>query len=74
MEIHPEMEESKVIHSTVNQVAIQVATAVMMALRDTDVGSRSAANIASLREPQKQRHGGPAPEKFHLTRMPRTRM
>ena len=39
---------------TVNQAAIQVVTAVMMALRDVDVKSQSA-STASPRKPQ--RHG-----------------
>ena len=45
------MAESEGIQAVVNQVVVQVMTAVMMALRDTDVGPRILANTA------KERHG-----------------
>ena len=56
------MVESKAIQSIVNQVAIQGATAVVMALRAVDEGSRLGADTASLREAHRQRHGRPALE------------
>ena len=51
------------MQSIANQVAVKAATAVMMILRDGDVGPRSAINTASPREPQRQRHSGPTLEK-----------
>ena len=60
------MAESDGIQEIVNKAAIQVATAVMMVLRDADSGTQPA-TTASLREPQRQRNGTPALEKpsFH---------
>ena len=51
-EIHAKMVESELIQSIVNHVVVQAATVVMMALRDTDGGPRSAAITASPRESQ----------------------
>ena len=48
-------------------MAIQAATAVMMVLKCTYVEPRSATKTASTREPQRQRHGGPALEKPSFT-------
>ena len=56
------MAEFEGIQTIVNQVVIQAATAVMMALIDADVGPHPA-TMVSLREPQRQRHDGPALEK-----------
>ena len=39
MKVSKNMAESKGIKATVNQAAIQAATAVMMPFRDTDSGS-----------------------------------
>ena len=58
-----EMVESEDIQAIVNQVAVKAVTAVMVALRDTDAGPRTATNTASLRELPRQRHGTPALEK-----------
>ena len=49
------MAESEDIKEIINQVGIQAVTAVMMALRDMDVGLRPIPT-ASLRWPQRQWH------------------
>ena len=56
------MAESEGIQAIVNKVAIQAVTAIMMELRDTDVGPWSA-TTAIPRELQRQRHGRLALEK-----------
>ena len=45
-------------------MAIQAETVVKMVQRDVNVGPRPATNTASLREAQRQGHGGPAQEKL----------
>ena len=56
------MAESDDIQETVNQAAVQEVTAVTMVLWDTNVGSQLAPT-ASVKEPQRQRHGGLTLEK-----------
>ena len=41
-------------------MAIQAAKTAVMAIREADAGLRSGTDTASLREEQRQRHGGPA--------------
>ena len=65
------MPESESIQATVYEAAIQAATVLMMALSDADAGPQPA-TTASLREPQRQRHGRPALERLHSTGMTRT--
>ena len=55
-----ELAESAGIHTIVNQVAIQAAMAVIMTLSEADVGPRSSATTARLREMHRERAGGPA--------------
>ena len=57
------MAESELVQPIVNKVAVEAGTAVIMMLRDTDAGPRSAANTAIPRESQRQTHDGPALEK-----------
>ena len=54
------MAESIATQAIVNHTVIQVATTVVMVLRDADEGPRSGASTPSLREEQRQRDGGPA--------------
>ena len=57
------MAESVEIKEMVNQTAIQLATAVMMALRDT-YARPLPTTTASHREPQRQWHSGTIFEKL----------
>ena len=58
------MVESEAIEVITNQVATKAVTAVMMTLRDTDMGSITAANITSLKEILRQRHSRPVLERL----------
>ena len=60
-----EMVESEDIQIIVNQAATKAVTAVMMALRDADMGPQPAAT-ASLRESQRLRHDRPALKKAFI--------
>ena len=53
------MAGSKGIQATVNQVAIQAATAVVIVPREADAGPRSDASTGSPREIYRQRHDRP---------------
>ena len=44
----------------IQSVITQAATAVVMVMKETDTGTISGVNIASLRDVHRQRHGGPA--------------
>ena len=46
------MDNSEGIQAIVNYVTIQAATAVLMALRDVDVGSKPAITTGSQRKPK----------------------
>ena len=59
------MAESEGINEIVNQVAIQTATALMIALRDMDVGPQPTHNT-SQREPQRQKHSRQVLEKTSI--------
>ena len=52
-----EMAESEAIQTMIKQVAIQAATALVMALRKVDAGPRSGTCTTCLREMHRQRHG-----------------
>ena len=52
------MAESDLVKEVVNQVAVQVETVVMMALRDTEAGPNQPAWWA-IGSHKKQRHSGP---------------
>ena len=56
------MADSKKVKDIVNQVAMQAATVVMMAFRDTEMGSQPA-TIPNQWENQRQRNGGLQVEK-----------
>ena len=52
------MAESDNIKEVINQVVVQVAMAVMMALRDTEAGPHLSTAV-SHRQSKKKRYGGP---------------
>ena len=56
------MADSASIKEIVNQVAVQAATVVMMAVRDTETVPLPATTSNQL-ETQRQRHGGPLLER-----------
>ena len=51
------MAESDIIQTIVNQAAIQIATAVVMALQKVEAGLRSGGITSNLRETHRQRPG-----------------
>ena len=57
------MAESQGIQGIFNQVAIQAATALMIALTDPHVGPQPATNTTSQKKPQRQKHSRQAQEK-----------
>ena len=60
------MAEPEGMQALVNPAVIQVVKAVMMVLRDADVGPQPA-TTASPRRPQRQRYGGSALKKVSFT-------
>ena len=54
------MAESEKIQAGVMHVAIQVATVILMALREGDAGPTSGASTANVGEACRHRHGKPA--------------